>query len=90
MRSGEGKAREASISFEFAPMTLCQRMWITPVLWYPILLLGFLQKKVPGQTQEIAEKLRENLTEKPEGGTQKTSKIQIKLLELILYITVWM
>lgn len=57
MRSEEGKAWEASISFEFAAMTLCQRMWITPVLWYPILLLGYLhkKKKVPGQTQEIAE-----------------------------------
>lgn len=34
---------EASISFEFTCMTLCQPMWTTPMLWYPIPMLEMLK-----------------------------------------------
>lgn len=63
----EGKAREASISFEFACMTLCQPIWKTPMLWYSTLLL-VLFKNLTGRNRTKADSRNHGAGRKPEGG----------------------
>lgn len=90
-RSEERKTREASISFEFACVTLCQLMWKTPMLWYPTLLLGLFKScrtlKNQGRLNRNHGAVKRNLTENLRAGgdinlDSKTSKMQVNYLKL--------
>lgn len=58
-RSEERKVQAASISFKFACVTLCQPIWKTPMLRYPMLLLLLVwgrHKKIMGQLRNVWKK----------------------------------